>query len=48
MNVAATIPVDQWDALFARVDNVRRISQTFGCGEDEDRDVLLVEYGAHD
>jgi len=42
--VANALPAASWDALLARLDLVRNISQEIGYGVGEDMDFILAKY----
>lgn len=45
LKVLVTLPVEQRDALLARLDEVRSISHNFGYGVGDDMNTLLAEHG---
>lgn len=48
LKVLVILPVEQRDALLARLDEVRSISHNFGYGVGDDMDTLLAEHGVDD
>lgn len=48
LKAAADLPMDQRDALIARLNEVRRTSHNFGYGVGDDMDILLTEYKVDD
>jgi hypothetical protein len=38
------LPANRWDDLFARLDRVREISETFGYGVGDNMDLILAKY----
>jgi hypothetical protein len=45
LKVSATLPPEPRDTMFARLDDVRRISHNFGYGVGDIMDALLDNYG---
>jgi hypothetical protein len=48
LKVSVTLPVDQRNVLFDRLDDVRRISHDFGYGLGDGMDTLFAKYGVGD